>query len=99
MCEPIDSWVEAANAVAQSLRQHRDHAIGQINAVAAPARFAIQRAPGFYIGGDIGNMHAEPPTTLGLLNLNRVIEIARVIRIDRDDEFFTQIFASLELPW
>src|SRR5213594_3998826 len=98
MCEPIDAWVETANAVAQSLRQHGDYAVGQINAVAAPARFAIQRAPGLHVGGDIGNMHAEAPTTLVLLDLDCVVEISRVIRIDCDDEFFAQIFASLEFP-
>ena len=44
-------------------------------------------------------MHTKLPTTLALLNLDRVIKIARVIGIDRDDKFFAQIFASLELPW
>ena len=98
MCEPIDSWVETANTVAQSLWQHRNYAIGQINAIAAPARFAVQRCPGFYVGGDIGNVHAEAPTAVGLFNLNRVIEIACIIRIDRDDKVFAQVFASFELP-
>src|SRR5436190_6219147 len=98
MCKSVDSWVETASAVAQSLRQHWDYAGGQINAIAAPSRLAIQRAPGFYIGGDVGNVHAEAPTAVGLFNLNRVIEIACIIRIDRDDKVFAQDIASFELP-
>ena len=44
MRQAIDAGLQAANAVAQALGQHRDDAIGQINAVAALERFAIQRA-------------------------------------------------------
>ena len=39
--QPIDFRLEAANTVAQPLRQHRDHAVGQINAVAAPPRLPV----------------------------------------------------------
>src|SRR6058998_3822283 len=98
MCEPIDSWIETANAVAQSLWQHWDYAVRQINAVAASPRLAIQRTRGFYVGSDIGNVHTEAPTGAGLFNLNCVIEIPCIIRIDCNDEFFAQIFAALELP-
>ena len=98
MCEPVDSWLETANAVAQPFRQHRNHAVGQIHAIPAPARFAIQRAAGFYVRGDIGNVHTEPPTAVGLLNLNSVIEIPRIIRINCNDEFLAQIFPAFELP-
>src|SRR5262245_6518115 len=88
MCEPIDSRIEAANAVAQALRQHRDHAIGQVNAVTSPSCLAVQRAAGLDIPGDIGDMHAEPPTAVWELpNVNGIIEVARIIGIDGDDEF------------
>ena len=97
MCKPVDAGFETANNIAQPFRQHWNHAIGQIYAIPAPARFAIQGAARFHVGGDIGNVHAEAPTILDLLDLNRVIEIPRVIRIDCDDKFFAQIFASLEL--
>src|SRR5437667_12330079 len=98
MCEAIDARLETADAVAQSLRQHGDHAVREVNAVSAPARFSIQRAVGLYVSGDISNVDAEPPTAADLLNMNRVVEIARVIGIDGDDEFSAQIFASLKLP-
>ena len=98
MREPIDSWIEAANTVAQSLGQHRDDAVGQINAVAAPARLAVQRAAWLYVGGDIGDVHAETPAAVWkLVHVNCVIEIARVIGVDGDDELVAQIFASRDL--
>ena len=43
-------------------------------------------------------MHAEEPAAVfQFLNVNRVVEIARILRIDRDDEFISQIFTALEL--
>src|SRR5947209_7836174 len=98
MCQAIDARIETADAVAQSLRQHGDHAVREVNAVSAPTRFSIQRAVGLYVSGDISNVDAEAPTAPDLLNMNRVVEIARVLGIDGDDEFSAQIFASLELP-
>ncbi len=46
MRQAIDARLEAANAVAQALGQHGNDAVGQINAVAALERLAIERAPG-----------------------------------------------------
>src|SRR6266852_2036994 len=95
MGETVDPRPQAANAVAQSLRQHRNDPVGQINAVAAPARFAIQRALRFDVRSYIGNVHAQLPIFIvDLLDMNGVVKIARIIRIDRDDEFSSQIFAA-----
>jgi hypothetical protein len=97
MCEPIDARIETADAVAQSLRQHRDHTVREVNAVSAPARFSIQRAVRLHVGGDIGNVYTKAPTAPDPLNMNCIVEIARVIGIDGDDEFSAQIFGSLQL--
>src|SRR5438552_7991823 len=98
MGETIYVRVQAANSVAQSLRQHRDDAIGQINAVTAPPRLAIECTVRSYVGGNICDVNAEPPTAgvVDLFNVDRVIKVARVIRIDRDDELIAQIFAPLD---
>src|SRR5262249_4154952 len=97
MCEPIDSRIEAANAVAQPLRQHWDHAIGKIHAVAASARFPIQRAAALYVSSNIGDVHAElPPAVWKLRHVNSVVEIARIIGVNGNDELVAQIFASGE---
>jgi hypothetical protein len=43
-------------------------------------------------------VHAELPTAIcKLLHVNSVIEIARVVGVDGDDEFVAQIFASRDL--
>ena len=43
-------------------------------------------------------MHAETPTAaLDLFDINRVIEVPRVIRINGDDKFLPQIFTPVEL--
>ena len=98
MREPIDFWLEAANTVAQSLRQHRNDAVWQINAVTAPPRLAVQRAAWLYVSGNIGDVHAELPTAIWkLLHVDGIVEIPRVIGIDGDDELVAQIFASGDL--
>ncbi len=43
MRQPNDMWVQAADAVAQTLGQHRDDAIGKVNAVPALERLTIER--------------------------------------------------------
>ena len=97
MSEPIHVRIEAAHAVAQALRQHWDDAVGQVNAVPALVGFAVEGAAGFHIGRDISDVHAQPPAAaLDPFHIDRVVEIPRVIRIDRDDEFAAQIFAALE---
>ena len=94
MRQAIDIRFETADPIAQTLWQHWDYAIREIDAIAASPRFSVHRAIRLYIGRDIGNVHAKPPAVLaGLFNIDRVIEITRVIRIDRDDKFFAQIFA------
>ena len=41
-------------------------------------------------------MHAQfPGLVADLFNMNGIIKIARVIRIDRNDEFVAQIFATM----
>src|SRR6266513_5487874 len=98
MREPIDSGIETANTVAQTLGQHRYHTIWQIDTVSAPARFTIQGTLRLYVSGNICNVHTQAPTGPGFVDVNRVIEIACVIGIDGDDEFFAQIVAPIELP-
>ena len=97
MGEAIDVRIQAANAVAQTFRQHRNDAIGQINAVATPAGFAIERASQRYISRNVGDVDAETPTPIivDLFNVDRVVKIARVIGVDGDNEFVAQIVASI----
>src|SRR5439155_23390715 len=97
MGESIDTGIEAANAVTQAFGQHRDHSVRKINTVSAPARLAIERAVGTHVSGNVGNVNSESPAlVVGLVHINCVVKIARVIRVDGDDEFFSQIFAVFD---
>ena len=63
MRQAIDVRIQAADAIAQPLRQHRDDAIGQINAVAAlvALRGPVRRTR-FHVGGNVGDVNTETPT-------------------------------------
>src|ERR1700680_776811 len=99
MRESIDARIETTNAVAQAFGQHRDHAVRKINAVSAPAGFAIERAVGTHISRNVSNVNSESPAlVVGLVHMNRVVKIARVIRVDGDNEFFSQILTAFEHP-
>src|ERR1700730_5527707 len=101
MSESIDTGIETANAVAQAFGQHRDHAVWKINAVSTPAGFAIEWAVAIHISRNIGNVTSESPARLrrvDLVHMNRVVKIARVIRVDGDNEFFSQILTAFEHP-
>ena len=69
MRQAIDMRIQAANAVAQSLRQHRDHAVGQINTVAAALRFAIERAAGSDIGAHVRDVNAKLPAAFNFFDI------------------------------
>src|SRR5205814_6107999 len=68
------------------------------DALTAPPGFTVECTGRSYVGGNICGVTAEPPTAsvVDLFNVDRVIKVARVIRIDRDDELIAQIFAPLD---
>src|SRR5262249_24523381 len=79
MCGPTASRMEAETAVAHPLRQHWDHEMGKIHAVAASAPFPTQRAPALYESSNIGDVRADlPPAVWKLPHVNSVVEIARI---------------------
>ena len=85
MGQAIDMRIQAANTVAQPLRQHRNHPIGQINTIAAALRFAIEGAAGPDICAHVRDVNAKVPAAFDFLDVDGVIEIAGVIGIDRHD--------------
>ena len=94
MGQPNDTRIEAANAVAETLRQHRNHAVREIDAVSPPGRFPVECAPRSYVSRDIGDMHCQFPLPIGQsLDVDCIIKIPSVIGIDGHDKFLSQIFA------
>ena len=84
--------LEARQAVGDQFRQHRQHAVGQVDARAAVVGLAVQGRPRADEVRNVGNVHAQPPmAVVELLQGNGVVEIAGVDRIDRDDRLAGQI--------
>ena len=95
MRQPIDVGIQAANAVAQALGQHRDDAVGKINTVAAALRLAIERAARVAHRRDSLRYERRGASRrLDFFDVDGVVEIARVVWIDRDDELAAQILAT-----
>ena len=77
--------LQAGQAVGDDLRQHRNHAVGQVDARAALVGLAVERRAGPHEVRHVGDVHAQPPVPLGrFLQRDRVVEVAGVDRIDRD---------------
>ena len=89
----VDLRLEAADAIAERLRQHRDDPVGQINAVPSRMRLAVEGGLGFHIVGDIGDMDADTPTVGNTLHIDGVVKVLRVIRVDGENKAVAQILA------
>ena len=84
--------LEARQAVGNQLRQHRQHAVRQVDARAAVVGLAVQGRPRADEVRNVGNVDAQPPmAVVELLQGNGVVKIAGVDRIDRDDRLAGQI--------
>ncbi len=98
--QAIHGGLERAELVAQRLRQHRNDAIHEVRRVPAPARLDIERAAGLHVMRHIRDVHPQPPAIRPRpLQTNGIVEILRVVRIDRDDPVTTAIHAPLAIAW
>ena len=74
---------ERAQVAAQFLREHRNDAIGEVDACGAGARRHVDGPVLGHIGAHVGDVHAEQPPALGQnLERHRVVKVARVIGVD-----------------
>ena len=86
--------LEAAHAVAQDLRQHRDRLAGQIDRIAAKFGFLIERRALRDEVADVGNVNAENPAALLVrFETDRVVEILRIRRVDGHDHLAGTVLA------
>jgi hypothetical protein len=88
--------LQRAQPVRQGLGQHRHDAVGEVHRIAALVRLAVERAARRDIVRDIGNRDHEMPS-IGVLRIgvrlgpDRVVEIARVAAVNRDQVERAQI--------
>ena len=77
---------ERAQFVAQRLRQHRDDAVHEVGRVAAFARLVVQRRAGLHVMRHVRDVNPQLPLLRrNALQTNGVVEILRVVGINRDD--------------
>jgi hypothetical protein len=83
--------VEAAKVVRQSLGEHWDDPVDEVEAVGALKRFAVElRADGDVVR-DVGDVDAQPPALRGLVERDRVVKVFGVRAVDGDDEVLPQV--------
>ena len=88
--------LQRAQLVRQCLGQHRDDTIGKIDRIAAPLGLAVESAARPHIPGDVGDGDDEMPAAAVLrieirLGPHRVVEVAGVTAVDRDQRDIPQI--------
>ena len=89
---------ERAEFVAQRFRQHRNHAVHEVSRVAAFARLVIERRAGLHVMRHVRDVDPQLPLLRrDALQANRVVEILRVIGINRDDLMRAAIRAARHL--
>src|SRR5207249_11130709 len=96
MRQPIDMGIQAANTVAQPLGQHWNYTVRQVNTVAAALRLAIKRAAGPHIRAYVCDMNIQLPAAFDFFDVNGVVKIARVVRIDGYDKLAVSILTTVD---
>ena len=98
--QPVHARLERTKLVAQHLRQHRDHPVHQIRRVAALQRLVVEGTSRLHVVRHVGDVHPHlPTTTRSAFNADRIVEILRVIRINRDDPVRPAVHAPNEVPF
>ncbi|OIQ76459.1 hypothetical protein GALL_418570 [mine drainage metagenome] len=92
------AFVQGTQIARQAVRQHRHHAVREIAGVAAPPRLAVKRRPRRDVMRDIGDRDPEDMAALVLgvvigMRMDRIVMVARVRRVDRDQRQAAQILA------
>ena len=89
---PHTMRLQTGEIVGDDLGQHRNHAVGQVDARATGPGLLVQRRALLDEVRHIGDVHAEQPVTpVDPLQRDRVVEVAGVDRIDRHDHAVGEI--------
>ena len=90
--------VERAQAVAELLWQHGNHAAREVHAGGAVVGVDVDGATGLHIVAHVGNGHQQAPALaaadLGGLAVHGVVEVARVFAVDGDQGHVGQVYAA-----
>jgi hypothetical protein len=95
------AFLERADVRRQFFGQHRHHPVGEIDAVAAGTRLAVELRSGTDVEADVGDRDDRFPAALIVRILvgrrpERIVMVARIGRVDRDDRQMRQILPLAE---
>ena len=90
-CETVLFGTQRAEVARERLGQHRDHALGQVHAVAARARLAVERRAGRHVVRDVRDRDPEPEAVALTLREHGVVVIAGAQRVDGDEREMAQV--------
>ncbi len=95
--KPRHALLQGADAVGKHLGQHRNHQPRQVHRVAAGCALDIQGRPGLDEVRHIRDVNAQlPSAVIELPDADRVVEVLRVRRVDRQDQFIGLVRAQVE---
>ena len=86
---------QRADEVAQSLGQHRDGAIDEIDARGAPLRLLVDDVAILHVVAHVGDVHTHlPAVALQRLDAQRVVEVLGVGRVDGAGPGIAEVLAA-----
>ena len=84
--QSIDFWAQAADVRREFEWQHRDGAVGEVDAGASQAGFLVERGLGRYVLCDIRDVDLQfVVSVFEFAHMHGVVEIAGGFSVDRDD--------------
>ena len=89
----LDVRAEAAGVVRELLREHGLDAAGDVDGEASLGRIVIERRAGRNVGGDVGDVHPGPDAVLLPPQAEGVVEVLRLVGVDREGEEVAQVDA------
>ena len=98
--EPIDVRVQAAQTGGQLRREHVDRALREVHRRAALVGFLVERASLLHVVRHVRDVHAKPVMAVRQpLDRDRVVEVARVLAVDRHRRDRTEVGPSAEVSF
>jgi hypothetical protein len=83
--ETIHARIERTDVVGQVLGQHREHAVHEVDGGRSLARLLVDRRAPWHVVAHVGDMHAHTHEPIHVLDRDRIVKVACVNRINRDD--------------
>ena len=95
--EPVDVRVQRADVGRELERQHRDGAVGEVDAGAAQAGLGVDGRCRAHVVADVGDVDVQRVVAVGeLVDPDGVVEVAGGLAVDGDDRHLAEVAAAFE---